>query len=82
MSAGAEWQVTGGDLPDGVLTMQMVDGLAQRYGQHPDAIIGGDSYIFRLINTLSAFGLLNPGSKPEFESYDDDPLAGFSQTLG
>ncbi len=65
--------------------MRMVDQLAQRYGQHPTAIIEGDTYVFRMINTLDAFGLLNPSAPvaDRFPDFDDDPtgLAGLTETL-
>ena len=71
--------------------MQMVDGLAQRYGQHPDAIVHGDTYVFRVVNTLDAYGLLSPrrreqepGVPATFPDFDDDPegLAAFTGTIG
>jgi len=84
IAAGAEWQVAGGDLPAEIATAKMIDGIAQRYGQHPDAIIGGDTFVFRMMHLLDAFGLLNPGAKspgPPPANADPTGLGGFMETI-
>lgn len=62
--------------------MVMLDRVAQRYSINPMDLIDGDPYPLRMVQVLSAAGMLSdslPGRPEREDTEPDDPLAEFME---
>ena len=53
----------------------MIDGMCQRWGQHPDAIRNGDTYAYRLLAILGAAGDFGDGEPAAPEAVPEPEFA-------